>query len=45
MIKYPLHYIILYKISYTLQHIVPVAVDYSYRTPQDEYGNFPKHVE
>jgi hypothetical protein len=37
--------IILYKIYYTLQYVVPVAVNYSYFTPDDGYGKCPKHVE
>jgi hypothetical protein len=29
----------------TLQYVVPVAVNYSYCTPDDGYGKYPKHVE
>jgi hypothetical protein len=28
--KCPLHYVILYKSSYTLQYVVPVVVNYSF---------------
>jgi hypothetical protein len=30
MMKYPIHYIILYKVYYTLQYVVQVAVNYSF---------------
>jgi hypothetical protein len=43
--KIPIHYIFPYKISYTLQHVEPVAVNYSYCTPADWYGKYRKHVE
>jgi hypothetical protein len=35
----------LYKISDTLQYVVPVAGNYSYCTPDDGYGKYPKHVQ
>jgi hypothetical protein len=41
----PLHYIIVYKISYTLQYVVPMAVKYSYCTPDGGYGKCTKHIE
>jgi hypothetical protein len=43
--KYPLQYMFLYKISYTLQYVVAVAVNYNYCTAADGYGNYPKHVQ
>jgi hypothetical protein len=40
-----INYIFLYKIPYTLHYVVQVAVNYSYCTPDDGYGKYPKHVE
>jgi hypothetical protein len=45
MMKYPLQYIFRYKIPYTLQYVVPVAVNCSYCTADDGYGKYQKHVE
>jgi hypothetical protein len=45
MMKYTIYYIFLYKVSYALQYVVPVAVNYSYCTPDDGHGKYPKHVE
>jgi hypothetical protein len=45
MMKYPLQHIILYKISYPLQYVVPMAVNCSYCTADDGYGKYLKHVE
>jgi hypothetical protein len=44
MVKYPLYYICVYKITYTLQYVVPVAVNYSYCTSDYGYGKYPKYV-
>jgi uncharacterized membrane protein YhdT len=35
----------LYNISYALQYVVPVAVNYSYCASHDGYGKYPKRVE
>jgi hypothetical protein len=45
IMKYPLHYTFLYTISYTLQYVVQLAVNCSYCTPDDGYGEYPKHVQ
>jgi hypothetical protein len=45
IMKYPIHYIFLCKIPYTLQYVLPVAVNYSNCAADDGYGKYPKHVE